>query len=383
MAASPAGAEDGTAIHAGIIQWLDAAQGSGGPVELGGKAGPLARLLAAGLPVPPGFVIAPDVFPGTATADRDTADALDARAAEEVRRAYVELGRRAGEGEPYVAVRSSATAEDLEGASFAGQYETFLGVRGADAVVEHAWRCWQSLWTEHATAYRKAAEERLGRALPAPRMAVLVQALIPADAAGVAFTADPVTGESGAVTINAAWGLGQSVVDGEVEADTWKIERQSLTVVQLTTGRKATRSGIGPAAERVPVPETLQTRPCLTPDQAGRVAALALRAEEVIGGPADVEWALQEDTLWLLQARPITTGAAPGAAAETTTRGAGEQGPAKVQEEGPVGPTAAFPFQWPDPADAERCWKLRSIGRDHGEGDVRQTALREWIRVRR
>ena len=381
-----------TVLGTQLIHWLDAAPDAA-PATLGGKAAPLARLAKLGLRVPLGFVIAPAAFP---------LDGDDAQAArEEIRQAYAELARRLAEAappaqaaapgttsgatasqpasnaqppEPLVAVRSSATAEDLAEASFAGQYETFLGVRGAAEVVDAARRCWDSLWTPHAVAYRERAEAQAraaGRTLPPPEMAVLVQALVQADAAGVAFTADPVTGAANAVTINAAWGLGQSIVDGEVEADTWKIDRRTREVLAQTTGHKETRTGLGvdagdgsgAPAERVAVPEELQDRPCLTPEQAQAVAALALEAEAAIGGPADVEWAIEGETLWLLQARPITTGVTPaqsnGAAGAAPTAQTADAPPAPPAPPAPVGPSPSFPFTWPDAEAATLHWKLQ------------------------
>ena len=217
-----------------------------------------------------------------------------------------------------MAVRSSATTEDLATASFAGQYLTFLGVREADEVLTCAAACWASLWAPHAVAYREHAQARTAGALPPPAMAVLVQVLIDADAAGVAFTADPITGDPAAVAVNGAWGLGQSVVDGAVEADFWQVDRRTHRTLRQTTGRKPTRSGIGPGAARVPVPEAAQGFPCLTPEQLDRVVELALRAEAVLDAPVDVEWAVAGDRVWLLQTRPITTGA-PTAGPATAT----------------------------------------------------------------
>ena len=290
-----------------LIQWLDDPKDH---ALLGGKAGPLARALAAGLPVPPGFVVCPAAFAGTA----DPADVLPGPqapllpgAAEAIVRAYRQLAARIGRAGPWVAVRSSAAAEDLAGASFAGQYDTFLRVRGEHGLLTYVARCWASLWSEHAAAYRTHYERRTGTPLPPPRMAVLVQQLVDATAAGVVFTADPTTGDRSRVLINAAWGLGQSLVDGEVEADTWTLERETLAVLGQSVGHKPTRTGAGPGAPREPVAEHLRRAPCLTPVQAAMVAALALRAEGVIGGPADVEWALEGGTLWCLQARPTVS----------------------------------------------------------------------------
>ena len=132
---------------------------------------------------------------------------LQPEAVGEIRRAYRELARRLGVTDPPVAVRSSAAAEDLPGASFAGQYETYLHVRGEADVLAHTMRCWESLRSEHALAYRRYYEQRSGTALP-PAMAVLVQTLVEAEAAGVAFTAHPTTGDRSCVLVNAGWGSG-------------------------------------------------------------------------------------------------------------------------------------------------------------------------------
>jgi pyruvate,water dikinase len=352
-----------------FVQWLEAPED---PPLLGGKAGPLARALAAGLPVPPGFVISPAAF-------TDTADSADAQprprdpgpllpgAAEAIIRAYRQLAARLGQVDPWVAVRSSATAEDLAGASFAGQYDTFLRVRGEHDLLTYVARCWASLWSGHAAAYRTHYERRTGTPLPPPRMAVLVQRLADATAAGVVFTADPATGDRSRILINAAWGLGQSLVDGEVEADTWTLERGTLAVLGQGVGHKPTRTGAGPGAPRAPVEERLRRAPCLTPEQAAAVAALALRAEAITGGPADVEWALEGDTLWLLQARPITALPSTAGFPVPPQDAAGaprtpESVPALV-----IGPTADFPFEWPSP-DAERvAWGLGSFDQRHLE----------------
>ena len=344
------------AVTSSLIQWLDWPTD---PSVLGGKARPLTTLIAAGLPVPPGFVILPGAFPATGTditSPDEAVAVLSPATREQIARAYAELGRRLGESAPHVAIRSSAAAEDMAGASFAGQYETFLGVSGTDAVADYAARCWASLFTPHAAAYREQVERRTGRALPPPAMSVLVQSLVAAEAAGVAFTADPVTGATDAVAINASWGLGQSVVDGEVEADTWRVDRATLAVVEQRVGDKPTRSGLRPDAAREAVPDRLRREPCLTAAEVSQVAALALRAEAAIGTPADVEWATAGGTLWLLQARPITTGVAGGVAAPSTTA----QAPAVASVS--TGPTAAFPFVWPD-AETERLhWALFARG---------------------
>lgn len=324
-------------MDSSLIFWLDSTPDL---PSLGGKARLLARLAAAGLPVPPGFVLSAEVLP----ADPPGGDLADlkvpAAAAAALSAAYAELGRQLGEENPLVAVRSSGLAEDLQEASFAGQYATVLGVRGEEELLAAAARCWASLWSPGVAAYRAAVEKRLGKALPAPGMAVLVQALIPAEAAGVAETMDVAGGDDEVVMVHGSWGLGRSVVDGAVEADSWRVERASSAVLELRVGNKLTRAGLGLEAQPEPLDESLRRRPCLALEQASAVARLALAAEAIVGRPADVEWALAGDKLWLVQARPLVR-------------------PIETEEQpaGPSGPTPAFPFAWPDPEMAKLYWR--------------------------
>ena len=316
---------------------------------LGGKARSLARLAAAGLSVPPGFVLAADASPPDDPIDTS---ALPAETAAALAAAYAELSRRVGLADPLVAVRSSALAEDLADASFAGLYATVLGVRGERDVLAAAARCRASLGSPEVAAYRAATERRLGRSLPPPGMAILVQSLVPAEAAGIADTADPLTGDRATVRIGAAWGLGRSVVDGAVESDVWRVDRESLAVVEVRVGEKATRAGIGLDAKSEPVPAERRRRPCLTFEQAAEIAALALRAEAVVGGPADVEWALADGRVWLLQARPLT--ALPAGAEATDGRPTLTPDPSPCQGEGgqSVG-SADSPTLTPDPSPCQ------------------------------
>jgi hypothetical protein len=324
-----------------FVYWLEAAQDTS---RLGGKGRSLTRLAGAGLPVPPGFTLAADALP----CEPELIAELPETVARQVAQAYAEIGRRVGEAEPLVAVRSSGLAEDLTIASFAGQYETVLGVRGLPDLQTAILRCWNSLWSPGVAAYRAAIEQRTGQPLPPPGMAIVVQALVSADSAGVAETIDTITGSPDTITVRAAWGLGRSVVDGSVEGDLFRVRRDPLAVVELKTGKKTTRAGIGLNATAEPLPEELQTRPSLTLDQAARVARLALEAEKVIGCPADVEWALAGDQVWLLQARPLT--------GQTSQPAQAEAQPA-APAPGPIGPSVDFPFQWPDTALAKFHWQ--------------------------
>ena len=253
---------------------------------LGGKGASLARLVAAGLPVPDGFVVTVGRLPG-------------------VRGGRVDAGRRGGSGRRRVprpsagrvAVRSSATAEDGSEASYAGQHDSFLDVRGPAEVRAAVERCWASLHTERAVAYRvRRGEDDAG-------LAVVVQRMVDADAAGVLFTADPVTGDAAAITLNAAWGLGEALVSGQVTPDTFTVDR-----------------GTGRLSGRPVVLELRQGHPTLDDAQAERLAALGGRIEALDARPVDVEWCRDGDDLWVVQARPITS-SPPGNATRGTTAG--------------------------------------------------------------
>jgi phosphohistidine swiveling domain-containing protein len=241
---------------------------------LGTKAANLARLARAGFPVPPGVVVTP-----AATADWEQTRAR-------LRRAAAELG--GGRGQRF-AVRSSGTAEDLVGASFAGQYETVLDV-GLDELPEAVRQVLDSAASARVAAYRQAHLEADAAAALDPsesKMAVLVQVMVAADAAGVAFTANPVTGARGEVVITAVRGLGERLVAGEATGDQWLV---------CDGQASCTRS----------------TEQAITAEQARQVAELARRVEAHFATPQDLEWAISTDTtsadggLWLLQARPMT-----------------------------------------------------------------------------
>ncbi|MEL7978122.1 PEP/pyruvate-binding domain-containing protein [Isoptericola sp. F-RaC21] len=249
----------------------------------GAKAAALGSLRRAGLPVPDGFVV-PAAVP-----DHDLPAAVDAGARD--------LAQRSGTavGSP-VAVRSSATDEDGIRASAAGQYDTVLGAVGTDRVVEAVAACRASAAGPRATAYRAATS-----GTPAPAdVAVVVQRLIDARAAGVLFTGD------GRTVVEASWGLGESVVRGAVDPDRWTVA--GGRVVERRTGVKRTRVDRSPGGTTVrAVPPEDAGRPCLDDDTVLRLAALGRRVAELCGGPQDVEWAVDDaGTTWLLQARPVT-----------------------------------------------------------------------------
>ena len=236
----------------------------------GGKGANLGELFRAGVRVPPGFVITTD-----AHAAADPAQAMPADIAGAIIRAYAELG-----GGP-VAVRSSATAEDLPGAAFAGQQDTFLDVEGGPALLDAVQKCWASLWSERAVAYRR----RRGIDHAGVRMAVVVQRMVPAEVAGVAFTANPVTGARTEIVIDAGLGLGEAVVSGAVTADHLVVDRRADAEPPELSGAALTRLGRSGVADLV---------------------AVAQRIEDHFGRPQDIEWAYADRTLWIVQARPMT-----------------------------------------------------------------------------
>ncbi|MFE5290695.1 PEP/pyruvate-binding domain-containing protein [Isoptericola sp. NPDC056618] len=249
--------------------------------EHGAKATGLGGLRRAGLPVPDGFVLPASL------------DHVDLRAA--VDGALDVLGRRSA-----VAVRSSATDEDGPRASAAGQYDTLLGVSGTDAVVEAVAACRASSTGPRATAYRAATSGTPARAPSAADVAVVVQRLVDACAAGVLFTGD------GRTVVEASWGLGESVAQGAVDPDRWTVA--DGRVVERRTGSKRTRVDRSPAGTTTrDVPPSDRDRPCLDDDIVLRLAALGHRVADLCGGPQDVEWAVDDaGTVWLLQARPVT-----------------------------------------------------------------------------
>ncbi|MEV4369587.1 PEP/pyruvate-binding domain-containing protein [Nonomuraea sp. NPDC049637] len=273
----------------------------------GGKGASLARLARAGLPVPGGFVVTTQAYRSFVAAFGDeiassggpgalfAAHEIPAGLAEEIRAAHAALG-----DDVAVAVRSSATAEDLPELSFAGQQDTFLNVR-ADGLLEAVRRCWASLWNPRAVAYR----ERNGVPHDDVALAVVVQELVDADAAGIMFTADPVTGARDEIVVNASWGLGEAVVGGQVTPDTITLSGGRVTgsrVADKTVMTVRTASGTG----EEPVPEDLRRAPVLDPAQAVELAALGERIQALYGMPMDVEWARRDGTFAILQARPIT-----------------------------------------------------------------------------
>ena len=200
-------------------------------------------------------------------------------------------------------MRSSATAEDAADTSFAGQQETILGVEGEDALIDAVERCWRSLFTERAVAYRA----RQGVDAAQVAMAVVVQQLVPAEAAGVLFTRDPLDADGKTMLAEAAWGLGEAVVSGRVQPDRFQLDRA------LRRGaREAPRPEVDPHHEsgEEHVPPAEQQRFCLSDTALSQLAELGRKVEAFYGEPRDVEWAYAGGEFYLLQARPITVAGA-------------------------------------------------------------------------
>ena len=312
-----------------IIQFDDAR--SVDLAQVGGKAASLGRLTQAGFHVPPGFTIATAaqmaffaahdidarICALLADLDFDNAVALDAvttqiRAlietyplptalAAQISKAYAALGEAA-----FVAVRSSGTAEDLAAASFAGLHDTYLDVQGIAAVIDAIRRCWASMWTARATAYR----QRGGFDHASAHIAVIVQQMVASEVAGVMFTANPLTARTDEIVINASWGLGEGVVSGILTPDQYVVAYDTLEIKQQTVGDKEVqimRAPAGSGTVKSVVPHSLRETWSLS---AAKVTALAELGREVMtfngGLPQDIEWGLANDQLYLLQARPIT-----------------------------------------------------------------------------
>lgn len=307
---------------------------------VGGKGGSLGELTRAGIAVPPGFVVTTDAFeqfletlearePVRArVAALDPADLGAAtRLSEELRRrvidepmpAAVEQAIRAAyaeqcpNGEP-VAVRSSATTEDAEDASFAGLQDTFLWVITAHQMVARVRECWGSLYSVESMTYR------LKHGLPEDgvAMAVVVQQMVDAMCAGVMFTRSPLTGDKSVITIEGAWGLGSAVVSGEVTPDRW--------VLGKITGEISVRDISDKHARQVPAEHggihevaneaAIATQPCLTDEQLLALREVGRKIERHYGKPQDIEWALdQQGNVLLLQSRPETVWSAKDASA--------------------------------------------------------------------
>ncbi|HET9103787.1 MAG TPA: rifamycin-inactivating phosphotransferase [Solirubrobacteraceae bacterium] len=296
---------------------------------VGGKGAALGELSRIeGVRVPAGFCVTTNAFERAmaqvasiddrldrlSRVDPDDARAIQARSAEiraavegmalpdDVVLAITDALSQLGAGKP-CAVRSSATAEDTPGASFAGQYDSYLNLVGPEPILEHVKRCWASLFSERAVAYRL----RAGRDDRAVQMAVVVQAMVLPRAAGVMFTADPVTGNRKVASVEATLGLGEAFVSGRVNADTFAVRGDELTARAVVRKPHAVHPAPGGGTETVAVARARQDEPALTDRQVVGLVHLGRRIEAHFGHPQDIEWCRAEDGFWIVQSRPITT----------------------------------------------------------------------------
>ena len=323
----------------GIIGWFETL-GLGDRAEVGGKGGSLGELTRAGIAVPPGFVVKTAAFEefmralesdtpvrarvaalpaGDLAAIQACSSELRSRllaaelppgVAAELTAAHGALCERAGG--PDVAVRSSATTEDASDASFAGLQDTYLWVGDAAATLDRVRSCWASLYSVESISYRRdrnIAEDDVA-------MAVVVQSMVDARAAGVMFTRSPTSGDVSVVTIEGAWGLGSAVVGGEVTPDRWVLGKVTgeISVREISDKHIEHRRASDGGVEAVAVPEERRRSPCLTDAELGELRQIARRVERHYGCAQDIEWAIDSrGALRLLQSRPETVWSAKDA----------------------------------------------------------------------
>jgi rifampicin phosphotransferase len=297
---------------------------------VGGKGAQLGELSRIeGIQVPAGFCVTTDAFrrvmadaPSSIDDQLDRLSRLNPDDREAVRTLSAEIRRtlegitipedlaaaiarglaRLGEQAAY-AVRSSATAEDLETASFAGQQDTYLNIVGLAPILQHVSRCWASLFTERAVAYRL----RNGIDHRNVHMAVVVQQMVSPDAAGILFTADPVTGNRKVAVVEAGFGLGEALVAGLVNADVYKVRDGEIITKAVATKQLAIYALPAGGTQKQAIDPARQEQPALTDAQAVQLAQLGRRIEAHFGCPQDIEWCLVDDGFQIVQSRPITT----------------------------------------------------------------------------
>ncbi|MBI2952693.1 MAG: phosphoenolpyruvate synthase [Chloroflexi bacterium] len=317
-----------------FVKWFEELSRTDVP-EAGGKGANLGEMTRAGLPVPPGFVVTVDAYRrfyeqsglGKVVSAqlerldvddpaqlRDVSDALQglvrrARTPDEVRQAiadaYGKLSRRQGAPEEFVAVRSSATAEDTAQFSFAGMFQSFLNVRGEANLLRQIKECWASLFGARVLFYRIKQGLR-GEQL----IAVIVQKMVNAEKSGVLFTVDPATNNPNVLVIEAAWGLGEVVVGGQVTPDRYQIDKESLALIEKSVGRKdfmLIRDQASGENVRMDLPEEKAAAQVLTEQEIRILAELGKRDERHYGSPQDAEWAIEGGKVHIVQTRPVTT----------------------------------------------------------------------------
>jgi len=317
--------------------------------KVGGKGANLGELVQIGIPVPPGFVVTTDSYQRFLDYNnlQPQIDEILARtnledpkslkeASEEIEKlitaspipeevskaildAYEELSVgheikkvggialdfiKAGREDVWVAVRSSATAEDLATASFAGQMRTLLNIKGGKRLLEAIKLCWASLFTPRAIFYRKQQGIEV-----MPSMGVIVQKMVNSEKSGVIFTVDPTTNDPEKIVIEASWGLGESVVSGLVRPDEYIVDKRTGKLLEKKIAKKQTMRVRGPGGETVqkPVPEELKEKQVLAEPEIQRLWELSVKVENHYGKPQDIEWCEERGKIYLVQTRPVTT----------------------------------------------------------------------------
>jgi phenol phosphorylase subunit beta len=319
------------------ILWFDECNKNALPL-VGGKNANLGEMVNAGIRVPPGFAVTSEAFQqymdearlwdqirdtlsdvsvddiksvskvGGTIRQTILSTPIPDEIQKEIITAYASLCDKCGVTDLPVAVRSSATAEDLEDASFAGQQDTYLWIWGNDEVVKATHDCWASLFTDRAITYRM----RVGFPQDGVLISVGIQKMVNSRSAGVMFTIDPVTGDRSKITIDANWGFGESIVQGMVSPDNFIISKNTLSIKQSIIGQKDQRfvaNGCGTIVE--PVPSEQQVIPCISVAEVMEIAKMGMRIEKHYGSPQDIEWAIDRDlpfpeNTFSTQSRPVT-----------------------------------------------------------------------------
>ncbi len=300
----------------------------------GGKGANLGELTQAGIPVPPGFIVTAETYnkfmndTGIFDNIMDILNGIDINNTKELQKsakkikeiiidapipedisaliieAYNALCQKVGVEDVLVAIRSSATAEDLPEASFAGQQDTFLNIYGSESVIDYVRKCWASLFEARAIFYREENNFEHSKVY----IAVVVQEMVESEKAGVMFTVNPSTGEDVAL-IEGSWGLGEAVVSGSVTPDTYYVDKKSNEVLNFSIADKKVMFEKLPNGEtkQVDVPEELRNKRVLSEAELVELTEMGKRIQKHYGAPQDTEWAFYDNTLFMLQSRPITT----------------------------------------------------------------------------
>ena len=337
-----------------LILWFEELNKEDVPL-VGGKCANLGEMISAGIPVPPGFAISAyaykrfieetgiaqkiyDILDETITDPKDPGQYEEASKKirkliestsipgylqKEISEAYRKLCEKTGSKEVYVAVRSSATAEDLPGASFAGQQETFLNVKGEEELLESVRKCWSSLFTPRAIFYRTQKGFRHEKVL----ISVAVQKMVNSRSAGVMFTLHPVTGDRNKIIIESVWGLGEAIVSGAVTPDHFEVDKNTLKILVKNIVKKTVeyiRDAKTGKTIHAEVPKERQEAPSLTDEEVIELAKIAKRIEQHYGSAQDIEFAVDRDlpfpqNLFIVQSRPETVWSMKEAPAEVRT----------------------------------------------------------------